>query len=47
MQFCYHAHFNELARSDGTYGYDIMLTRCDPKLLKMEMDVFWAHLRRC
>ena len=42
MQFCYHAHFNEFARTDNTCGYDIMLTRCDPRLLKMEMDVFWA-----
>lgn len=42
MQFCYHAHFHEFAPVDGTCGYDIMLTRCDPKLLKMEMDVFWA-----
>ncbi len=42
MQFCYHAHFNEFARSNNTCGYDIMLTSCDPKLLKMEMDVFWG-----
>jgi len=42
MQFCYHAHYNEYARVAGTSGYDIMLTRCDPKLLKMEMDIFWA-----
>jgi sugar phosphate isomerase/epimerase len=43
LQFCYHAHFHEFASLPGdTSGYDIMLTRCDPKLLKMEMDVFWA-----
>jgi len=42
MQFCYHAHFNELANLGGTTGYDIMLTRCEAKLLKMEMDVFWT-----
>jgi len=42
MQFCYHAHYNEYARVGNSSGYDIMLTRCDPKLLKMEMDVFWA-----
>ena len=42
MQFCYHAHFNEFARADNTCGYDVMLTGCDPKLLKFEMDVFWA-----
>ena len=42
MQFCYHAHYNEYARQDGTSGYDIMLSRCDPTMLKMEMDIFWA-----
>ncbi|HEX7359193.1 MAG TPA: sugar phosphate isomerase/epimerase [Bryobacteraceae bacterium] len=42
IQFCYHAHFHEFARIDGTDGYDILLARCDPKLLKMEMDIFWV-----
>jgi sugar phosphate isomerase/epimerase len=42
MQFCYHAHFREFAPLGDTCGYDIMLARCDPELLKMEMDVFWA-----
>jgi len=42
MQFCYHAHYHEFAVVDGTSGYDIMLTHCDAKLLKMEMDIFWA-----
>ena len=42
IQFCYHAHFHEFAPVDGTSGYDIMLTRCEPKLLKMEMDIFWV-----
>ncbi|MGO8819433.1 MAG: sugar phosphate isomerase/epimerase family protein [Terriglobia bacterium] len=42
MQFCYHAHFREFAPLGDTCGYDIMLTHCDAKLLKMEMDVFWA-----
>ncbi|MBZ5561650.1 MAG: sugar phosphate isomerase/epimerase [Acidobacteriia bacterium] len=42
MQFCYHAHFHEFAPVDSTTGYDIMLKECDPKLLKMEMDIFWA-----
>ena len=42
IQFCYHAHFHEFARVDGTTGYDIMLKECSPKLLKMEMDIFWV-----
>ncbi len=43
MQFCYHAHFHEFADLNGTCGYDILLTHCDPKLLKMEMDIFWVE----
>jgi sugar phosphate isomerase/epimerase len=42
LQFCYHAHYREFAPLGDTSGYNIMLTRCDPELLKMEMDVFWA-----
>ena len=42
IQFCYHAHFHEFADTGGTCGYDIMLQQCDPKLLKMEMDIFWV-----
>jgi len=42
MQFCYHAHYHEFAPLGNTSGYNIMLEHCDPKLLKMEMDVFWA-----
>ena len=43
IQYCYHAHFHEFADLNGTCGYDILLTRCDPKLLKMEMDIFWVE----
>jgi sugar phosphate isomerase/epimerase len=42
MKFCYHAHYNEFARLGSTTGYEILLERCDPKLLNMEMDIFWA-----
>jgi sugar phosphate isomerase/epimerase len=42
IQFCYHAHYREFAPQDGTCGYDVLLTRCDAKVLKIEMDVFWA-----
>jgi sugar phosphate isomerase/epimerase len=42
LQFCYHAHFHEFADLNGTCGYDILLTRCPEKLLKMEMDIFWV-----
>lgn len=42
IQFCYHAHFHEFARLGNTNGYEIMLKNCSPKLLKMEMDIFWV-----
>ena len=42
MKFCYHAHYNEFARLGTTTGYEILLKRCDAKLLNMEMDIFWA-----
>lgn len=42
LQFCYHAHYHEFAPLGDTSGYNIMLTECGPKLLKFEMDVFWA-----
>ena len=42
IQFCYHAHFHEFTRLGNTCGYDILLTRCPEKLLKMEMDIFWV-----
>jgi sugar phosphate isomerase/epimerase len=42
IQFCYHAHFHEFERVDGATGYDILLAHCEPRLLKMEMDIFWV-----
>jgi sugar phosphate isomerase/epimerase len=42
IQFCYHNHFHEFERKGDASGYDLMLKRCDPQLLKMEMDIFWA-----
>lgn len=43
IHFCYHAHFREYERVDGSSGVDIMLTHCSPQLLNMEMDIFWAE----
>jgi sugar phosphate isomerase/epimerase len=42
IQFCYHNHFHEFEQVGGASGYDLMLKRCDPQLLKMEMDIFWV-----
>jgi sugar phosphate isomerase/epimerase len=42
MQLCYHPHYNEYASIGDTSGCEILLTRCDAKLVNMEMDIFWA-----
>ena len=39
--FCYHNHIREFEELGTTTGYEILLTRCDPNVVKMEMDVFW------
>ena len=42
-QLCYHNHVEEFSPVDGQLPYDILLTQSDPKYLKMEMDLGWAH----
>jgi sugar phosphate isomerase/epimerase len=42
LRFAYHNHdfeFQPLAK--GEIGYDILLAECDPKFVKMEMDLYW------
>lgn len=41
VQFTYHNHIREFEKLGGTNGYTILLTECDPSLVKMEMDIFW------
>jgi sugar phosphate isomerase/epimerase len=41
IQFCYHNHNFEYAPVDGKEPYDILLENCDPKLVKMELDLAW------
>jgi sugar phosphate isomerase/epimerase len=43
IQFAYHNHVVEFKPVDGKLPYDILLSECDPKLVKMEMDLGWAH----
>lgn len=43
IQFAYHNHVIEFKPVDGQLPYDILLKECDPKLVKMEMDLGWAH----
>jgi sugar phosphate isomerase/epimerase len=41
LQFCYHNHDFEFGKVDGVVPYDLLLSACDPELVKMEMDIFW------
>ena len=44
IQLAYHNHIPEFKAVDGQLPYDILLSECDPKFLKMEMDLGWAHV---
>ena len=47
IQFAYHNHVEEFKPTqDGKLPYDILLSESDPKLVKMEMDLGWAHEAR-
>ncbi len=37
----YHNHDFELEKIDGQIPYDLMLAQLDPKLISMELDLFW------
>lgn len=41
MQFGYHNHWFEFMPVNGKLPYDQLLADCDPKLVKMEMDLCW------
>jgi sugar phosphate isomerase/epimerase len=44
IQFCYHNHNFEFYPSDGADGklpIDVLLESCDPKLVKIELDLCW------
>ncbi len=41
IQFCYHNHNFEFQKYGATIPFDFMLKNLDPKLVKIEMDVFW------
>lgn len=42
IQFVYHNHDFEFKPVDGQLGYDIILKGTDPKLVKMELDLYWT-----
>ncbi|HEY6158529.1 MAG TPA: sugar phosphate isomerase/epimerase [Gemmatimonadales bacterium] len=41
LQFAYHNHDFEFAPTDGKLPYDVLLAETDPKLVQMEMDLYW------
>jgi sugar phosphate isomerase/epimerase len=41
LHFGYHNHDFEFQTVDGEKIYDVLLQRCDPALVVMEMDLFW------
>ena len=47
IQLAYHNHVEEFKPlPDGRLPYDVLLAESDPKLVKMEMDLGWAHEAR-
>jgi sugar phosphate isomerase/epimerase len=41
MQFGFHNHNYEFRRFGDITGFETMMSRCDPKLVCMEMDCYW------
>lgn len=41
LQFGYHNHDFEFKKLQGRLAYDLLLEETDPKLVVMELDVFW------
>jgi sugar phosphate isomerase/epimerase len=42
MQFAFHNHNYEFKPQEGSCGFDELIKRTDPKLVKLEMDVYWV-----
>ncbi|MEV6373058.1 sugar phosphate isomerase/epimerase family protein [Micromonospora musae] len=38
----YHNHGFEFAEQDGVRGYDVLVRETDPRLVAMELDLYWA-----
>jgi len=46
IQFAYHNHWFEFLPVNGKLPYDLLLTECDPDLVKMELDLCWITVGR-
>lgn len=42
LQLCYHNHAFEFQPMDGTTPLEIIMSNTSPKLLQLEMDIFWV-----
>jgi sugar phosphate isomerase/epimerase len=41
IQFAYHNHDFEFPKLDGQVPYDVLLQNTDPKLVQLEIDLYW------
>lgn len=41
LQFAYHNHDFEFPKMDGQVPYDVLLQNTDPKLVQLEIDLYW------
>ena len=41
IQFAYHNHNFEFPKMDGQVPYDVLLQNTDPKLVQLEIDLYW------
>ena len=41
LQFAYHNHGFEFAEQNGRIPYDVVLKDTDPKLVKLQLDLYW------
>lgn len=42
IRMAYHNHAHEFAPIDGVVPYDVLLAETDPKLVDMELDLYWV-----
>ena len=43
LGFAYHNHNFEFEDFGGTNGYDIVMAETDPRLVKLQLDMYWAQ----
>jgi sugar phosphate isomerase/epimerase len=44
MKFCYHNHAFEFEQMGGSMPFNVLMKNTDPKLVGLEMDVFWVSV---